>query len=90
MPLSTPALSALSIFIFMGNWNALFWPLIVTNSNEMRTLVAGLAVLRATHSQNLGRVMAASVFSVLPVILFYMIFQRRIIEGVTMTGLAGR
>ena len=90
LPLSTPALSALSIFIFMGNWNALFWPLIVTNSNEMRTLVAGLAVLRATHAQNLGRVMAASVFSVIPVIVFYMIFQRRIIEGVTMTGLAGR
>ena len=89
LPLSTPALSALSIFIFMGNWNSLFWPLIVTNSNEMRTLVAGLTVLRATHSQHRGRVMAASVFSVIPVIIFYSIFQRRIIEGVTMTGLAG-
>jgi multiple sugar transport system permease protein len=90
LPLSVPALSALSIFIFMGNWNALFWPLIATNRNEMRTLVAGLTILRATHSQNLGRVMAAAVYSILPVVVFYTIFQRRIIAGVTMTGLAGR
>jgi multiple sugar transport system permease protein len=90
MPLSTPALSALSIFIFMGNWNALFWPMIVTNSNEMRTLVAGLALLRATHGLYRARVMAAAVFSIIPVIIFYSIFQRQIIQGVAMTGLAGR
>lgn len=89
LPLSKPALSALSIFIFMGNWNALFWPLIITNRLEMRTLVPGLTILRGTYSQQRGMVMAAAVFTVVPVIIFYSIFQKRIIEGVTLTGMAG-
>ncbi len=89
LPLSKPAFSALAIFIFMGNWNALFWPLIITNSEEMRTLVPGLTIMQATHMQQRGRVMAAATFSVVPVMIFYSLFQRRIIEGVTMTGMAG-
>jgi multiple sugar transport system permease protein len=89
LPLSKPALSALSIFIFMGNWNGLFWPLIITNRLEMRTLVPGLTILRGTYSQQRGMVMAAAVFTVVPVIIFYSIFQKRIIEGVTLTGMAG-
>ncbi len=90
VPLSKPAYSALAIFIFMGNWNALFWPLIVTNSEHMRTLVPGLTVMRATHMQEKAQVMAGATFTAIPVIIFYAIFQRRIIEGVTMTGLAGK
>jgi len=90
VPLSTPAFSALAIFIFMGNWNALFWPLIITNSLEMRTLVPGLTILRGTYSTQRGLVMAAAAFSVVPVMIFYAIFQRRIIEGVAMTGLTGQ
>ena len=89
LPLSTPALSALAIFIFLGNWNALFWPLIITNRLEMRTLVPGLTIMRGTYSQQRGLVMAAAVFTVVPVILFYSLFQRHIIEGVTLTGMAG-
>jgi len=89
LPLSKPAFSALAIFIFMGNWNALFWPLIITNSDKVRMLVPGLAVMRATHMQQRGRVMAAAAFTAVPVMIFYTLFQRHIIEGVTMTGMAG-
>lgn len=90
MPLSTPAMTALAIFIFLGNWNALFWPLIITNRLEMRTLVPGLTILRGTYSEQRGMVMAAAVFTMIPVMIFYSLFQRRIIEGVTLTGMTGQ
>ena len=66
VPLSTPAYSALAIFIFMGNWNDLFWPLIITNSLEMRTLVPGLTFLRGTYSTQRGLVMARRPFPSCP------------------------
>lgn len=90
IPLSKPAFAALGIFIFMGNWNSLLWPMIATNSLEMRLLVPGLSILRGTYSTQRGLVMAAAVLSVIPVIVFYSIFQNYIIEGVTLTGLGGK
>lgn len=90
VPLSKPAFAALGIFIFMGNWNSLLWPLIATNRLEMRLLVPGLSIIRGTYSTQRGLVMAAAVLSVIPVIIFYSIFQNYIIEGVTLTGLGGK
>jgi len=89
IPLSTAALSALAIFHFMASWNALFWPLIVTNSLNMRTLPVGLTLMMGTYYQKMGLVMAGATVSVIPVLVFYAIFQRRIIEGITLTGLSG-
>jgi multiple sugar transport system permease protein len=89
VPLSAPAFAALGIFIFLGNWNSLLWPLIVTNRLEMRLLVPGLTIIRGTYSTQRGLVMAAAVMSVIPVMIFYSIFQKNIIEGVTLTGLGG-
>ncbi len=90
LPLSTAALIALTIFSFLGSWNDLFWPLIVLNRLEMRTLPVGLTVLNGTYSQEIALIMAGAVIASAPVLIVYAIFQRRIIQGVMLTGMGGR
>jgi len=90
LPLSKSALIALGIFVFLGTWNDLFWPLIVLNRLEMRTLTVGLTVLQGTYTQEQGLVMAGAVVASVPVLLLYAIFQRRIVQGVMLTGMGGR
>lgn len=90
LPLSKAALIALMIFIFLGSWNDLFWPLIVLNRLEMRTLPVGLTVLQGAYTQERALIMAGAVVASAPVLLFYAVFQRRIIEGVMLTGMGGR
>ena len=90
LPLSKAALIALSIFVFLATWNDLFWPLIVLNRLEMRTLTVGLTVLQGTYTQERGLVIAGAVVASAPVLLLYAIFQRRIVQGVMLTGMGGR
>jgi multiple sugar transport system permease protein len=92
LPLSVPALVALAIFVFQANWNELLWPLIVTTNIEQRTLPVGLSTLSGTYgTQERGLVLAGAVFSTIPVLIVYLIFQRWIIRGVTFTsGFGGR
>ncbi len=90
LPLSSSALIALAILTFLGSWNDLFWPLIVMNRLEMRTLPVGLTIMNNEYNQERALIMAGSVVSFAPVLLFYAIFQRRIIQGVTLTGMGGR
>ncbi|MBK9122281.1 MAG: carbohydrate ABC transporter permease [Chloroflexi bacterium] len=91
LPLSTNALVALSIFIFLGHYNDLFWPFIVTNSLETRTLPVGLTILNSSYAgQYRPMVLSGAVLSTIPILIVYVLFQRRIIRGVMLTGMAGR
>lgn len=91
LPLSTNALTALAIFVFLGHYNDLFWPIIVTNTLETRTLPVGLSILNQSYAgQYRPMILAGAVLSTIPILIVYIIFQRRIIKGVTMTGMAGR
>lgn len=91
LPLSTNALTALAILVFLGHYNDLLWPFITTNSIEMRTLPVGLQILNSSYAgQYRPVVLAGAVFATVPVIVLYFILQRRIIKGVTMTGMGGR
>jgi multiple sugar transport system permease protein len=91
LPLSTNALMALGIFVFLGHYNDLFWPLITTNSIEMRTLPVGLTLLNFSYGgQERPLVLAGAIFASVPILIIYIIFQRQIIKGVTMTGMGGR
>jgi multiple sugar transport system permease protein len=89
IPLSVPALTALGIFSALASWNNFLWPLIVLQDNKKMTLPVGLAtVLRGTYStSNYGVLMAGAFIASAPVLLIYMIFQDRIIKGVTLTGI---
>lgn len=90
LPMSSSALTALAIFVFLGSWNDLFWPLIVLNRLEMRTLPVGLTVLSsAYYTREQSLVQAGAVIASVPVLIFYAFFQRQILKGITFTGMAG-
>ena len=91
LPLSTNAITALAILVFLGHYNDLLWPFITMNSLEKRTLPVGLQILNSAYAGSYRPiVLAGSIFATVPIVIFYIIFQRRIIKGVTMTGMGGR
>jgi multiple sugar transport system permease protein len=91
LPLSTNAITALAIFVFLGHYNDLFWPIIVTSTLETRTLPVGLSIIQSSYAgQYRPMILAGVVLSTLPILIVYALFQRRIIQGVTLTGMGGR
>jgi multiple sugar transport system permease protein len=90
LPLVTNSLAALAIFSFLGLWNDLFWPLIVLTKQITLTLPIGLVVLLQGSYIQRGLAFAGSFVATVPVLIFYAIFQRKIIAGITTAGLAGR
>ena len=90
LPLSKPIIAAQALFAFMGNWNSYLWPLIVTTSENMRTLQIGLRYFIGQEGgTQWGLFMAATVFVSLPVMIFYFVIQRSFVEGIATTGLKG-
>ncbi len=87
LPLSLPGLVSYGIFTFLGAYNALLWPLIVTQSPEMRTVQLGLQAFVSEAGSDYGALMAASTFVILPVILGYFVAQRQFIQGIARSGL---
>jgi multiple sugar transport system permease protein len=87
MPLSKPALATLAIFTFMGSWNSFEWPLIVTNDLRMRTLPVGLSIFQGRYNLEYGLTMASAVIITVPMLIAFLVFQRRITEGIALTGL---
>lgn len=89
LPLVKPALAALCIFTFLGNWNAYIWPLIVIRSEEMRTLPVGIAFFSTENQAAFDLIMAAAALATIPVIIIFLIFQKHIIKGIALAGLKG-
>ncbi len=89
LPLTLPALAALCIFNFLGNWNAFVWPLIVTSSRPMMTLPVGLSFFSGEAGSDWHLIMTGATLSVLPLMTVFVIFQRQIIQGIALTGLKG-
>jgi multiple sugar transport system permease protein len=89
LPLVKPALAVMAINTFLSSWNSFLYPLVLTDSDEMRTLPVGLALIsQGEHSVDWGHLMAGSSIAALPVISVFLIFQRQIVRGI-MAG-AGR
>jgi multiple sugar transport system permease protein len=83
MPLCKPTLAVLGVQTFLTTWNSFLFPKILVNSNEMYTLPVGLALMQDPRSSDWPMTMAGSVLASIPVIIFFLIFQRRITEGIT-------
>lgn len=81
LPLARPAVATLSLFIFMGTWDQLLWPMIVAPNPDMRTLQVGLAFIRQQAPVQ-NQVMAAIVLSVIPVVIAFLLAQKQFIEGI--------
>jgi ABC-type glycerol-3-phosphate transport system permease component len=90
VPMAQQMLVTYGLFRLIGNWNAYLWPLIVTNSSDMRTLPVGLAFLRdAEGSYEWGVVMAATMMVIAPILLAFLWVQRQFIEGLTAGAVKG-
>ncbi|MFI6502898.1 carbohydrate ABC transporter permease [Nonomuraea typhae] len=87
LPLSGPALLTLGLFHFMYNWNDLLWPLVFTTDTDMQTLPAGLALFMGEHVIEYGLLMAGAVLTLLPMVVAFLLVQRRFIEGIATTGM---
>lgn len=83
LPISKPALAVLGIFTFVGQWNSFLWPLIITNTNEMRTLQAGLSLIQEEVPMQYSYLMAAATFAAIPMIIVFFSFQKYFLRGIT-------
>jgi multiple sugar transport system permease protein len=82
-PLALPGMATLAIFTILSSWNDFLWPLIVTNSDQMRTLPVGLALLARRNASDWGTTMAGTIITAAPLIVVFLLMQRRFIEGLT-------
>jgi len=90
LPLSLPALATLTIFTFMGAWKSFMWPLIVTQSEEMKTLPVILQSFQGRYEgTNLTLLLAASLIVLLPVLVMFVAGQKYLMQGIRLGGLKG-
>ena len=89
LPLSQSALIAVLIFTFIGSWNSYIWPFMSITSEKMMTVPVGLPMFQSFLGSDKTTPMAANFFASIPAIVIFLLSQRHIIKGVTMTGLKG-
>ena len=90
LPLIGPALATVAVFAFMATWNSFLWPLVITQaSNRHVTLPVGLSRLSGRFSTDWNVIMAGSVMTLVPIVVFYLITQRWVIRSVAFSGLKG-
>ncbi|HWV20224.1 MAG TPA: carbohydrate ABC transporter permease [Devosia sp.] len=88
LPLSTPVLATAAIFTFIWTWDDFFGPLIYLNKMSDYTVMLGLRTFTdSTGTSDYGGLFAMSVLSIVPIFLFFLIFQRLLIEGIATTGM---
>ena len=89
LPLSMPALSTLTIFTFVNTWNDFLGPMIYLTRTELKTIQIGLRMFINQYSAEYGLIMAASVVSLIPVLIVFLSLQRFFVEGVASSGIKG-
>ena len=89
VPMSESTTTAVTVLQVIGSWNAFMWPLIVTNSDKMRTLPVGLQAFTTDAGTQYQLLMAASTFVIIPMVVLYIFLQKYIIAGISKAGLKG-
>ncbi len=89
LPLSGPALTTMGLFAFANSWNSFLWPLVVTNTESMRTVQLGLAVFRGIYFTQTTLFMAGTTIATLPVLLLFLFGQRYFVRGIALSGIKG-
>jgi multiple sugar transport system permease protein len=89
LPLARPVVSAVAIFSFVWSWNHLLWPLLAVTNPKLMTIPVGLATVQGTYGIRYADTMASAILGALPLVLVFLLFQRRIVEGIAGTGLKG-
>lgn len=89
LPLTRPAMAALAIFTFVRHWNDFLWPLIALNKPQNYTLTVGVANLQGEFMTDWGIIFAGAALAALPMIVFFLAFQKYFLEGVRMGAVKG-
>lgn len=89
LPMSVPALVTVGLLTFLGAWNSLLWPLIMTGNQDMRLLQVGLSAFQTEARVQYHLWMAAATFTLVPVAVLYFVAQRYFIESVAGSGVKG-
>ena len=89
LPLSKPALSTLTIFTFVNTWNDFLGPMIYLTKTELKTIQIGLRMFITQYSAEYGLIMAASVISIIPVLIVFLALQKYFVQGVASSGIKG-
>lgn len=90
VPLAVPAIATLAVFKFIGQWNNLLWPLVISNSDATRTAAVGLQVFQDTNGTQWNLLLMAATITTVPLIVLFFLTQRWFVKGITMSGLGGR
>jgi multiple sugar transport system permease protein len=90
LPLARPAIAALVIFAFLGSWNNFLWPLVVVDSESLKTLPLGIIEFEGQYTIQWNLLMAGASLSLIPVLIVYLAAQRWIVQGIALTGQGGR
>lgn len=89
MPLSKPVLAVVSIFTFQASWNDFLWPLVIVQSDKMRTIQLGLTLFRSQHNVEWGILMAGTALATAPTVTMFLLAQRYFVQGIALTGIKG-
>lgn len=89
MPLSKAIISTVCIFSFIGSWNNYLWPMLCAMDSSKFTLPVGIPTFAGTYTVDYVKPMTANMIASLPAILIYILFEKQIVEGITMSGVKG-
>lgn len=87
LPLARPALAAFAFLVIQYSWNEFLWALIMTSRTEMQVLSVGIALFQGQYFTNNALLMAAANMATIPVLILFLVFQRQLVEGITLSGL---
>ncbi len=88
-PMLSGPVGAISIFAFQQTWAAFIWPLIITSSRDLWTMELGLGMFQYRFTVDLGPINAGSMLSIIPVLIMFLIMRKKIVQGITLTGMKG-
>lgn len=89
LPLSRPGLIVLAIFTFLGNYASFFWPLVMIQSEHLRTLPIGMLYFDSRYSRQTELMMSATVMNIVPLIILFIILQRYLVRGIQLGAVKG-
>src|SRR5215470_6861571 len=89
IPLSTPALLTVALYAFVGSWKTFLWPLVMTSRPDVRPIQVGLSTFALENGTYYHTLMAASAFTIAPVLLLFILVQRQFLESIARSGLKG-
>lgn len=86
LPMAWPIVAAVSVLTFVASWNNLLWPLVVIQSQQLYTVPLGLAQFNSTNFSNYVQILAMSIVAILPVIVLFVVFRKKLVDSIMMSG----